>query len=148
RRLTAFQVDRAVYDKILIDHAGEMGATVRQGTRVTKVETDGDRIIAVEVEGGERIAGRWFIDATGTVGLLRRAIGVEAVVTDELKNIAIWDYWRNAEWAVEIGVGATRVQVRSLPYGWIWFIPLGPDRTSIGLVTPSEHYRAQGMKPE
>lgn len=152
RQLTAFQVDRAIYDEILLDHAAEMGATVRQETRVTRVEHEGDRIVALEVEtsGGsrERITGKWFIDATGTVGLLRRALGVEAIVNDDLKNIAIWDYWRNAEWAVEIGVGATRVQVRSLPYGWMWFIPLGPDRTSIGLVTPSEHYKKMGLSPE
>jgi hypothetical protein len=44
-----------------------------------------------------------------------------------LQNIAIWDYWTNAEWADEIGVGGTRVQVMSLSHGWIWFIPLGPN---------------------
>ncbi|MGP1310573.1 MAG: NAD(P)/FAD-dependent oxidoreductase, partial [Phycisphaerales bacterium] len=148
RRLTAFQVDRAVYDTILLDHAESVGATVRQETRIASVETKGDRIDAVVLENGERITARWFVDATGTVGLLRRAVGVGSVVNDELKNIAIWDYWRNAEWAVQIGVGATRVQVRSLPYGWMWFIPLGPDRTSIGLITPSEHYKRLGMSPE
>jgi flavin-dependent dehydrogenase len=148
RRLTAFQVDRAIYDKILLDHAASLGAEVREETRVAKVETDGDRIVAVELDGGERITARWFIDASGTVGILRRAVGVEAQVNDDLKNIAIWDYWRNAEWAVEIGVGATRVQVRSLPYGWMWFIPLGPDRTSIGLVTPADHYKTLGLSPE
>lgn len=148
RRLTAFQVDRAIYDEILLKHAESLGAEARQGTRVARVHTEGDRIAGLELEGGERIEARYYIDASGTVGLLRRALGVEAKVTDDLKNIAIWDYWQNAEWAVEIGVGATRVQVRSLPYGWIWFIPLGPTRTSIGLVTPAEHYKKMGMTPE
>lgn len=148
RRLTAFQVDRAIYDEILLKHAESMGVEARQGTRVAKVHTEGDRIAGLELDGGERIEARYYIDASGTVGLLRRALGVEAKVTDDLKNIAIWDYWQNAEWAVEIGVGATRVQVRSLPYGWIWFIPLGPTRTSIGLVTPAEHYKKMGLAPE
>ena len=60
----------------------------------------------------------------------------------------MWDYWTNAEWAVEIGVGATRIQVRSLPYGWIWFIPIGPTRTSIGLVCPAEYYKDAGLSAE
>src|SRR5471030_3177304 len=33
RRSTAFQVDRAIYDKILLDHTAEMGVDVRQGTK-------------------------------------------------------------------------------------------------------------------
>lgn len=148
RRLTAFQVDRAIYDEILLKHAESLGCEVRQGTRVARVDTQGDRITGLELDGGERVEARHYIDASGTVGMLRRALGVDAKVTDDLKNIAIWDYWQNAEWAVEIGVGATRVQVRSLPYGWIWFIPLGPTRTSIGLVTPAEHYKKMGMTPE
>jgi hypothetical protein len=65
-----------------------------------------------------------------------------------LKNIAIYDYWQNAEWAVEIGVGGTRIQVRSLGYGWLWFIPIGPTRTSIGLVVPADYYKQSGKRPE
>ncbi len=75
-------------------------------------------------------------------------MGIGADVVKELRNIAIWDYWRNAKWAIRIGTGATRVQIRSLPYGWIWFIPLGPERTSIGLVTPVDHYRTSSKSPE
>ena len=68
-------------------------------------------------------------------------MGVETQAPTSLQNIAIWDYWENAEWAVEIGVGATRVQVMSLDHGWLWFIPLGPTRTSIGFICPVAHYK-------
>lgn len=148
RKFTAFQVDRAIYDKILLDHAAELGAEVREGTLVREVAVDGDRVVAITLESGERIAGRWFIDASGNVGLIRRALNVPVEVTEELKNIAIWDYWQNAEWADKIGVGGTRVQVRSLPYGWMWFIPLGPTRTSLGLICPAEHFKKLGKTPE
>ena len=33
RRHTAFQVDRSIYDKILLDHAQSQGAEVRQGVK-------------------------------------------------------------------------------------------------------------------
>jgi hypothetical protein len=72
-------------------------------------------------------------------------VGVEEPTS--LQNIAIWDYWQNADWAEEIGVGGTRVQVMSVGYGWIWFIPLGPNRTSVGLVVPASYYRTSGLRP-
>ncbi|MGP1310609.1 MAG: NAD(P)/FAD-dependent oxidoreductase, partial [Phycisphaerales bacterium] len=53
----------------------------------------------------------------------------------------------NPKWAGEQSMAATRVHIRSLPYGWIWFIPLGPTRTSIGLVTPADHYKKTGKRP-
>ncbi len=148
RTSTAFQVDRYVYDEILLRHAQEMGASVREETRVAEIHSEGDRVTGFELHTGETITADVYVDASGAIGLLRRAMGVTGWEPKELRNIAIWDYWRNAEWAVEIGVGATRVQVRSLPYGWLWFIPLGPDRTSIGLITPADHYKSMGKSPE
>jgi hypothetical protein len=65
-----------------------------------------------------------------------------------LRNIAIWDYWQNADWAINIGVGGTRIFIASIDWGWIWFIPIGETRTSVGLVLPLEHYKKMGQKPE
>jgi flavin-dependent dehydrogenase len=148
RTSTAFQVDRAAYDKILLDHAEELGCEVRQGTTVRTVRTSGDFVEGLVLEDGTTVEARHYIDASGHSGLLRRAMGVEVTVPTALQNIAIWDYWRNADWAVKIGVGGTRVQVLSVSYGWIWFIPLGPDRTSIGLIVPATYYKETGEKPE
>ena len=75
-------------------------------------------------------------------------VGVEITVPTALQNIAIYDYWENAKWAVEIGVGGTRIQVMSLNHGWLWFIPLGPTRTSLGFVCPAEHYKSLNTTPE
>ncbi len=150
RTQTAFQVDRAVYDKILLDHAAEFGCRVHEETAITKVSRDGDRItgIAAVQEGQEQeIRAKHYIDCSGHSGIIRRAMGVEIDSPTSLQNIAIWDYWQNAEWAVNIGVGGTRVQVLSLGYGWIWFIPLGPTRTSIGLVVPAQYYKKSGKRP-
>lgn len=155
RRFTAFQVDRAIYDKILLDHAAEMGCEVREQTQARKIHRDPDDpdlITGIEVEGPDgaksTITAKHYIDASGGVGVLRRAMGVQVDCPTTLQNVAIWDYWNNAEWAVEIGVGATRVQVLSIEYGWLWFIPLGPTRTSLGLVTSARYYKERGASPE
>src|SRR4029079_6286038 len=36
RKATAFQVDRSIYDQILLDHARELGAEAREETRVVE----------------------------------------------------------------------------------------------------------------
>lgn len=148
RRYTAFQVERSEYDKILLDHAASLGVEVWQETRVAEVMHEGDRIDGFRLHDDRVITARWYVDGSGAVGLFRRALDIPGESPKELRNIAIWDYWENTDWAVEIGVGGTRVQVRSLPWGWMWFIPLGPTRTSIGLITHAEHYRKSGMSPD
>ena len=148
RAQTALQVDRAIYDKILLDHAGELGCEVREETRVKTVEKDGDRVTGLVLDDGSKIEARYYVDATGSSGLLRRAMGVDVESPTALRNIAMWDYWQNAEWAVEIGVDGTRVLILSLEYGWLWFIPLSPTRTSVGFICPAEYYKKSGMTPE
>ncbi|MBS1727086.1 MAG: tryptophan 7-halogenase [Armatimonadetes bacterium] len=148
RRYTAFQVDRALYDKILLDYAEELGTEVRYQTAVRKVEKDGDKVTALILDDGTRVEAKWFVDATGHVGFLRRAMDVAIEEPSTLKNIACWDYWRNAEWAVSLGIGGTRIQILSLGYGWLWFIPISPDRTSIGFVCPADYYKKSGKTME
>ncbi len=148
RRHTAFQVDRGEYDHILLKQAKAMGAEVREGVRVEEVLHTGDRIDGLRLHSGETVKGRYYVDGSGVIGTIRRALGIGRWEPTELRNIATWDYWDNAEWAVKIGVGGTRIQIRSLPYGWIWFIPVSPTRTSIGFVCPTEYYKSCGKSPE
>jgi flavin-dependent dehydrogenase len=147
RRKTAFQVDRAIYDEILLNHAQECGCDVFQEAAIREVKREGDRVSSLMLASGETIQAGYYVDASGHGGILRRAMGVHVSNPTSLQNIAIWDYWQNADWAVEIGVGGTRIQVISLGYGWIWFIPLSPTRTSVGLVVPADYYKSSGQKP-
>jgi flavin-dependent dehydrogenase len=148
RTRTALQVDRFIYDKILLDHAAELGCEVYEETDVRTVLQDGERVTGLELGDGTSVSARYYVDGSGAAGLLRRSLDVPTDVVNDLKNIAIWDYWTNAEWAIEIGVGGTRIQVMSLGYGWIWFIPIGPTRTSVGLVIPAQTFKDRGMSAE
>lgn len=145
---TALQVERAIYDDILLKHAQELGCDVLMPVGVTDVECESERIESVLLSNGRRIRARWYIDASGHTGVLRRALGIPTEVPTNLKNIAIWDYWTNTKWAEEIGIGGTRVQIMSRPHGWIWFIPVGPTRTSIGLICPAKFAKDSGQSPE
>ena len=149
RRGTTFQVDRSRYDKILLDHAAELGCRVFQESKVVEVQKSGDRVEELTITSAahpelDSIEARYYVDASGGESILRKAFGVQVESPTLLRNIAIWDYWENAEWAEKIGVDGTFVYVMSLGYGWIWFIPLGPQRTSIGFITSAEYYKKSG----
>jgi flavin-dependent dehydrogenase len=147
RRLTSFQVERAVYDQILLRHSAGLGCEVREGTRVTEVLRDGDRVTGLRLAGGERVTAGYYVDASGHCGLLRRALGVKTDCPTRLRNIAIWDYWDLPDWA-EIDLIGTSIRILSLGYGWLWAIPIGPTRLSVGLVCLAEYYKSSGLSHE
>jgi flavin-dependent dehydrogenase len=141
RSRMAFQVDRAIYDSILLEHAEEMGCQVWQNSPARSVRLDGGRIESLELGDGRKIKARFYLDCSGHTGILRRSLGVEAEYPTGLQNVAMWNYWRGADWAEKIAGEGTRVQVISVSNGWLWFIPIGADRTSVGLVTPKDHLK-------
>jgi flavin-dependent dehydrogenase len=149
RTRVAFQVDRAIYDDILLTHAQEMGCHVRQKAKVAKIHRTGDRIDGVELESGEIIRGRYYVDASGNAAVIRRAMGVEVDAPTLLRNVAFWDYWeRPGMNRSMMHKEAIRIHIRSIGYGWVWYIVLSDDRTSVGVVMPAEYYKKLGKRPE
>lgn len=147
-RQLALQVERARYDKILLEHAGRLGCEVFQPAQVRRIHTSGDQVEALTLANGEEVSAHWYVDASGASAILRRTIGVGTEVPTRLQNVAFWDYWENAEWAIRYPGGATRVLVLSIGSGWVWFIPLSLTRTSIGFVCPRDFYRESDKTPE
>ncbi|HTQ09459.1 MAG TPA: NAD(P)/FAD-dependent oxidoreductase, partial [Fimbriimonadaceae bacterium] len=158
RAQTAFQVDRSIYDKVLLDHAASLGCRVYENAKVVEIRRDGDRVLGVSVTAGRpdgasqldfsEVEARYYVDASGGSGILQRAMDVEVDIPSNLRNIAVWDYWQDAKWAETIGNGGTRAQIMSMGWGWIWFIPITSTRTSIGLVMPAEYLKKSGRRPE
>ncbi|MDR3692708.1 MAG: NAD(P)/FAD-dependent oxidoreductase [Fimbriimonas sp.] len=159
RKKTAFQTDRSLYDKILLDHAKELGCRVLELTKVSSVVYDGDTVLglnvstedaeaAAEIGDDGRIEARHYVDCSGEIGILRRALGVTVDAPTALRNIAFYQYFQDATWAISIGIGGTRIQIMSLDWGWLWFIPITPTRTSVGLVLPADYYKASGKSVE
>jgi flavin-dependent dehydrogenase len=144
----AFQVERSIYDEILLNHAKELGAEIHMPSQVRQIERESDRVTGLILDDGTRIEAKYYVDASGASALLRRQMGVEVDVPTKLQNVAFWDYWENAEWATRFGGSATRVLVLSIGAGWLWYIPLGPTRTSIGFVCPATYSKSSGKTPK
>src|SRR5688500_600983 len=64
-----WQVTRAEFDKLLIDHAADSGAVVHQGVLVKQVLFEGDQAVGVEVQmqdgSGEKFFAKGMGEATG-----------------------------------------------------------------------------------
>ena len=111
-RTFTWQVERAEFDKILLDHAASLGVDVRQGRRVTEVHFDGERPVSVswaDTETGE--SGRhefdYLIDASGRAGIMANKYLQGRTVHESFRNVAVWGYWHDSQELPEAPAGAT-----------------------------------------
>lgn len=142
-----WQVTRAQFDHLLIDHAADSGATVHQGVLVKQVLFEGDKAVGVEVQMQDGSRQQFFakvvVDATGQMAMLSNKFRWR-VRDPKLKKAVLYSYWKGAHREPDLNGGATLV-LRTEPGsgGWFWYIPLENDITSVGIVADPE-YLVQG----
>jgi flavin-dependent dehydrogenase len=138
-----WQVTRAEFDKLLIEHAADQGAVVHQGSAVKQVLFDGDRAVGVEVQmkdGSRQVFNaRVVVDATGQSAMLSNKFRWR-VRDPKLKKAVLYSYFKGAHRERDLNGGATLV-LRTPPGsgGWFWYIPLENDITSVGIVADPEY---------
>lgn len=138
-----WQVTRAKFDHLLIDHAAEQGVVVHQGVLVKQVLFEGDRAIGVEVQMQDGTREKFFakvvVDATGQSAMLSNKFRWR-VRDPKLKKAVLYSYFKGAHREPDLNGGATLV-LRTQPGsgGWFWYIPLEDDITSIGIVADPDY---------
>ncbi|HJR90908.1 MAG TPA: NAD(P)/FAD-dependent oxidoreductase [Acidimicrobiia bacterium] len=143
-RPTSFQVKRDVFDTILLDHAAELGADVRQQARVNEVLVEDGRVVGVRFEHESEVhevrAG-CVVDASGLAAVVANKVSSREPV-EGLKNMALYGYWKGVHPAPAALGGDLKpddrnnIIIKMLDTGWLWFIPLGfDDVISVGYVT-------------
>jgi flavin-dependent dehydrogenase len=142
-----WQVTRAQFDHLLIDHAAEQGATVHQGVAVTQALFEGDRAVGVEVQmpdgSREKFYAKVVVDATGQSAMLSNKFRWR-VRDPKLKKAVLYSYFKGAHREPDLNGGATLVlRTEKGSNGWFWYIPLENDVTSVGIVADPE-YLVQG----
>ena len=149
---TSYQVTRAEFDKMLLDHSEETGAEVRLLTKVTKVDFDGEGA-TVHIEptnaGGSgeatTVRGRYIIDATGRNSLLGSKFGLKQAYS-HLQKFAVYAHYEDVD--REAGIDGTLVRVIRGEDRWFWMIPLTPTRMSIGVVVDIATFKKARKTPE
>jgi len=138
-----WQVTRAVFDKMLIEHARDQGATVHQGVAVKQVLFDGEQAVGVEVQmkdgARQTFSGKVVVDATGQSAMLSNKFKWR-VRDPKLKKAVLYSYFEGAQREPDLNGGATLV-LRTPPGsgGWFWYIPLENNLTSVGIVADPEY---------
>lgn len=140
----SYQVSRAEFDQLLLEHARSQGVRVLEGTPVTRLELDGRRPVRAVCEpptGTRTIEFDLLIDASGRAGLMGTRHQRDRVYHAAFRNVAVWGYWRGAGELPTDLVGATGVC--AVPDGWFWTIPLRDGTVSVGLVLHRETFKAR-----
>ncbi|HET6974137.1 MAG TPA: NAD(P)/FAD-dependent oxidoreductase [Pyrinomonadaceae bacterium] len=142
-----WQITRAQFDHLLIDHAAEQGVTVHQGVLVKQVLFEGDQAVGVEVQMPDGTREKYFakvvVDATGQMAMLSNKFRWR-VRDPKLKKAVIYSYFKDAHREPDLNGGATLVlRTEAGSGGWFWYIPLENDITSVGIVADPE-YLVQG----
>lgn len=138
-----WQVTRAQFDLMLIEHAADQGATIYQETQIKRVLFDGDRAYGVEAKMPDGTLVQFHapavVDASGQTAMLSNKFGWR-VRDPKLKKAVLYSYFKGAHREQDLNGGATLVlRTPAGSNGWFWYIPLENDITSVGVVADPEY---------
>jgi len=147
RHTTAFQVERATFDHILLKHARESGAEVREGWTVAKFESGADRVtVQARSDQGESnsFTASYLLDCSGRANLTGNQ-ECQRITHAQLRKVAIFGHFEGVKLDESDAAGDT-VIVR-LENKWFWIIPTAPNRISVGLVMDQDEFARGGESP-
>lgn len=145
-----WQVERKVFDQMLVDTARENGADVVEQHKVESLtENDSGAITGVVASDAEGVTHEF------TAPLVVDASGRDCVVASkkkwrnkdpELRKIAIWTYFEGAMRDPGLDAGSTTVAY--IPdKGWFWYIPMRDNRVSVGVVAERDYLYRDTREP-
>lgn len=143
----AYQVERSKFDEILLNNAMKKGAEVRFQVSVTDVVEEGDRVTGVtytDADGGEhQVHASFVVDASGNGSRIYKRVGGTREYSDFFKSLALFGYYEGGKRLPAPNSG--NILCAAFESGWFWYIPLGPNLTSVGAVVRRENAdRIQG----
>ncbi|TXG89734.1 FAD-dependent oxidoreductase [Rhodococcus rhodnii] len=138
----AYQVERMKFDDILLRNSARSGTDVREECDVTDVLTDDTgRVVGVRYSGRDgavhEIEARYVVDASGNKTRLTRHAGAQRVYSEFFQNVALFGYFTGGERFPAPDSG--NILCAAFDEGWIWYIPLSDELTSVGAVIAKEH---------
>ncbi len=144
----AIQVERSVFDEILLNHSRDCGAEVREECTVTgyRVEPEWVAVSYRDAEGVEmHVRARQLIDASGLSNLTANRESLREYY-DGHRKIGVFGHFAGVEMPAGDQDGDILI-VRGAD-SWFWMIPLSAERTSVGLVVDSARFKASGKSPQ
>ncbi|NUM45598.1 MAG: FAD-dependent oxidoreductase [Anaerolineales bacterium] len=143
----SFQVDRKVFDTMLLDNSRKLGVDVHEQTKVTDVKFDTEQdkvVVSATGPNGEKqtYEGRFLIDASGRSTFLASKNNWRTSNVG-FERTAVWTHFidvKNMIGGLEEG-SSLIVYLGGNKRGWIWVFPLERDRITAGVVVDSFYLR-------
>lgn len=140
----AWQVERSVFDDMLLKEVRRRGVEVWEGRAVDAYTVEPDRV-TVRTADGQVAEGCFLIDATGQASFTGVREGVREMHPRHRK-IAIFGHFRGVP--VPEGDRQGDIWIVRLEDEWAWLIPLSPEKVSVGLVLDQAAFKQSGLSPE
>ena len=146
----SFQVNRSIFDNILLENARRLGAEAREGTKVVNFDLSDPESVTVTTadEAGEErtIEARFLIDATGRDAIVGTKNGWRKL-REELDRTALWSHWDGVKMQGGLEEGLSLIiYMGEEKKGWIWIFPLEEQRITAGVVMSNSFIREQSRK--
>jgi flavin-dependent dehydrogenase len=140
---TSYQVERSMFDKLLLDHAAESGCQVSQGTLVTDLAFESD---GVTVRTDDNVfRAKYLIDCSGRNSLIGSRFKLRQNYP-HLKKFSLFAHFEGVD--REPGIDGTLTKMIRGKDRWIWIIPITAKKTSIGVVFDAQTFKRMKMEPE
>lgn len=137
-QLYTYNVERDVFDTMLLRHAHESGAKVVQGATVQRVLFDDGRAIGVTVKvadgWSQDVFARMVVDASGRRCLLANQLKLKRKDLT-FNQFGIYSWFRGVEPLPPGHEGFLFLHFLGLERAWAWQIPLRNGVFSVGVVT-------------
>ena len=139
-----YNVERDVFDAMLLRHAHEEGAEVLQGLKAGEVLFEDGRAVgvrAIAADGWEReLRSRYVVDASGRRCLLANQLGLKRK-DPAFNQFAVHSWFTGVKPPPPGTEGMILLHFLDLERSWAWQIPLRNGVTSVGVVTEKADFQ-------
>jgi geranylgeranyl reductase family protein len=143
----SYQVKRADFDKLLLDHAAECGAEVREECAVERVEfsEEGVTLGVKDAGGAATVKARYVIDCSGRNSVIGNHFKLRKVY-DTLQKFSVFAHFEDVPLRDREELNLTRL-IRGGDF-WFWMIAVSETRISVGVVTDTANFKKLKKTPE
>ncbi len=140
----AFQVQRGPFDKLLLDHARELGVTVLQPCSATGWEITKEAAF-LDTDRG-RLKSDIICDASGRWTFMS-AKQKQRKVHPAHRKITCYAHFAGVTRCEQDPNNIIIVRFGETQQGWFWLIPFSDDTVSVGVVADAEYFKKSRQNP-
>jgi flavin-dependent dehydrogenase len=147
RETTAFQVERATFDHLLLKHAATSGAEIREGWTLNRYsQIPGGVTVEARSNFGmtETFQARFLVDASGRANVTGNLEGLR-IVHPNLKKLALFGHFQGVR--RDPGPAGGDTIIVRLENKWFWLIPVSKEKVSVGCVMDQDEFAAAKAAP-